>query len=283
MLNKQRKVLTASYFLHGQTLETASASKYLGITISSELSWSTHVEDVAARGNRTVGFLQRNFRECTPKVKSATYIKMVCPTLENESAVWDPHKQKDIRLLEKIQSRAASYVTNNYTDRSPGTVTSVLEYLKWTSLEHRRQQIHLGMLYKINNGLVDINPESFFRHADPRTRGSQRLPGTNPTPRPLSFLLPPHSLRMEPPPYIYFFSPFTRVLPESTRLQTPQPVAGPHLSMNIKVMYLVLRTSAPVFYCFPNTQGTDRDNLLTHLAAGLAVLFKSPVLDRKKK
>ena len=48
MPNKQRKVLTSSHFLHGQTLETTNASKYLGITISSVLSWSTHVEDVAA-------------------------------------------------------------------------------------------------------------------------------------------------------------------------------------------------------------------------------------------
>ena len=39
MPNKQRKVLTAIYLLHGQTLETTSASKYLGITISSDLSW----------------------------------------------------------------------------------------------------------------------------------------------------------------------------------------------------------------------------------------------------
>ena len=162
MPNKQRKVLTSSYFLNGQTLETTSASKYLGITISSDLSWPTHVEDVAARWNRTVGSLRRNFRECTPKVRSATYTTTVRPTLEYASAVCDPDKQKDIRLLEKIQSRAASYVTNNYTDRSPGTVTSVLEYLKWTSLEHRRQQIHLGMLYKINNGLLDINPDIFF-------------------------------------------------------------------------------------------------------------------------
>ena len=49
MPNKQRKVLTYSYFLHGQTLETTSASEYLGVTISSDLSWSTHVEDAAAR------------------------------------------------------------------------------------------------------------------------------------------------------------------------------------------------------------------------------------------
>ena len=102
MPNKQRKVLTASYFLHGQTLETTSASKYLGITINSDLSWSNHVEDVAAQGNWTVGFLQRNFRECPPKVKSAAYTTMVYPTLEYALAVWDPHKQKDIRLLEKV-------------------------------------------------------------------------------------------------------------------------------------------------------------------------------------
>ena len=47
-------------------------------------------------------------------------------------------------------------------------------------------------------------------------------------------------------------------------------------------MYIVLKTSAPIFYCFNNTQGTDRDHVLTHIAAGLATLCKSPVLDRKK-
>ena len=69
MPNEQRKVLTSSYLLHRQTLETTSASKYLGITIRSDLSWSTHVQDVAAQGNWTAGFLQRNFRECTPKLE----------------------------------------------------------------------------------------------------------------------------------------------------------------------------------------------------------------------
>ena len=44
--------------------------------------------------------------------------------------------------------------------------------------------------------------------------------------------------------------------------------------MNIKITYIVLTTSAPVFYCFNNTQGTDRDHFLTH---------KSQVLGRKKK
>ena len=48
-------------------------------------------------------------------------------------------------------------------------------------------------------------------------------------------------------------------------------------------MYIVLAISAPVSYCFNNTQGSDRDHFLTHIAAGLATLCKSPVLERKKK
>ena len=83
--------------------------------------------------------------------------------------------QKDIQLLVKVQCRAAIYMTSNSTNRSPGTVTSMLENLNWTSFELQRRQIRLGMLYKINNGLVDINPEGFFRHSDPRTRGTQLL------------------------------------------------------------------------------------------------------------
>ena len=101
------KVLTSSYPLHGKTMETTSASKCLSITISHNLSWTTHVEDAAARGNRTVGCLRRNFRVCTPKVKSATYTTMVRPTLEYAWAAWCPSKHKVIHLLEKVQWQAA--------------------------------------------------------------------------------------------------------------------------------------------------------------------------------
>ena len=51
----------------------------------------------------------------------------------------------------------------------------MLSTLKWDSLQERRQQNRLHMLYKIKHGLVDINPADYMRHADPRTRGSQRL------------------------------------------------------------------------------------------------------------
>jgi hypothetical protein len=36
------------------------------------------------------------------------------------SSVWDPTNRKKIGNLEKVQKRAARFVFNNYTDRTPG-------------------------------------------------------------------------------------------------------------------------------------------------------------------
>jgi hypothetical protein len=163
------------YILHGQKLESVTSSKYLGVTISNDFTWTRHIENVAARGNQTVGFLRRNFRECAPKAKTATYTAIVRPALEYASAVWDPHQEQDKKPLEKVQRRAARYVFNNYTQRTPGTVTTMLNTLKWESLETRRRNIRLTLLYKIKNSLVDINAATYITSSDTRTRGAERL------------------------------------------------------------------------------------------------------------
>ncbi|KAL8591597.1 hypothetical protein ACOMHN_030483 [Nucella lapillus] len=115
---------------------------------------------VAAKGNRTVGFLRRNLKDCTTEVRKATYTTMVRPTLEYASTVWDPHTRQDIDLLEKVKKRAARFACNCYFERAPGTVTDLLRKLQWDSLETRRHHNRLGMLYRIENGLVDIPPST---------------------------------------------------------------------------------------------------------------------------
>ena len=163
----------ANYTLHNQKLETTKNSKYLGVVLSDDMTWTEHVDGVAARGNRTVGFLRRNFSSCTTQVKAATYTTMVRPVLEYASVVWDPPMSKDIEKLEKVQRTAARYATNTYTQRTPGTVTNLLSNLQWEPLEERRSSARLQMLYKVNNGLVDLNPRLFYKPGDSRTRGNR--------------------------------------------------------------------------------------------------------------
>ncbi|KAL8570711.1 hypothetical protein ACOMHN_039146 [Nucella lapillus] len=161
----------SAYTLHEQTLEAVSSAKYLGVSMTKDLSWTKHVEMVAAKGNRTVGFLRRNLKDCTTEVRKATYMTMVRPTLEYASTVWDPHTRQDIDLLEKVQKRAARFACNCYFERAPGTVTDLLRKLQWDSLEIRRHHNRLGMLYRIENGLVDIPPSTLYRPSHSRTSG----------------------------------------------------------------------------------------------------------------
>ena len=64
-ITRSRKPLQSQYALHGQVLETVSDAKYLGITISKDRNWNTHVNNITAKANRTLGFIKRNIEKTT--------------------------------------------------------------------------------------------------------------------------------------------------------------------------------------------------------------------------
>ena len=70
-------------------------------------------------------------------------------------SVWDPHHQTDIRKLECVQRRAARFVLSSQHNRS--SVTAMIQRLGWRSLEDRRRDARLTMLYKIDHELVAIS------------------------------------------------------------------------------------------------------------------------------
>ena len=100
---------------------------------------------------------------------------MVRPVLDYASTVWDPHKQGDIKTLEQVQRRAARYVCNDYTSRTPGCISAMLEDIGWESLQERRYTARVSLLYKIQHGLVDIESSRYMRPSDSRTRGQRGL------------------------------------------------------------------------------------------------------------
>ncbi len=71
---------------------------------------------------------------------------------------------KDIYKLEMVQRRSARYVTNRYHNRS--SVSDMLDQLSWVTLEERRKNARLSMLYKIKNGEVNINAEHKLKPPD---------------------------------------------------------------------------------------------------------------------
>lgn len=101
---------------------------HIDVTSNSHLNWGWHISNVVSRGNSTLGFLRRNFKEYTIPVNAATYTTTVRPAMEYSSSVWDPHHQRQIKALDQVQHKAARYICNNYTDRSPGCVTNDLQW-----------------------------------------------------------------------------------------------------------------------------------------------------------
>ena len=145
--------------------------KYLGVTISNDLRWVNHISNITAKPNRTIGFLRRNIHACPKEVKETAYTTLVRPSIEYASAVWDPFNKKQISQLDYVQRRVARFVSNNFQDREPGAVTSIISNLKWESLEQRREKARSVLMYKIVHNFVEIHAEHLIIPADSRTRG----------------------------------------------------------------------------------------------------------------
>ncbi|KAL8607399.1 hypothetical protein ACOMHN_024424 [Nucella lapillus] len=143
-----------AYTLHGQQLEHVSSTKYLGVTIQSDGKWDQHITSIANKANRTLGFLRRNLKIGSRRIKQMAYKVLVRPVLEYSACVWDPHDQNDCESLEKVQRRTARFALNRH--RRTSSVEQMMHELKWTHLEQRRRTARLCMLYKIMNELVCV-------------------------------------------------------------------------------------------------------------------------------
>ena len=144
-----------TYTLHGHHLEHADKTKYLGVTIQSDLKWDSHINNITTKANKTLGFLRRFINISSIKVKEQAYKSLVRPSLEYACSVWDPYTKEDITQFEQVQRRTARYVTNCYHNTS--SVSYMIGHLNWRSLADGRTDAHLVMLYKITHELVAIS------------------------------------------------------------------------------------------------------------------------------
>ena len=153
-VTRQKCPIKFQYKLHNEALEKVKSAKYLGITITSDLSWNKHIATVTSKANKALGFVKRNIHSSSELVKTRAYQAIVRPSLEYATCVWDPHTQTAKQKLEAVQRRVARYVTRCYHNTS--SVTNILRHLEWQTLEQRRIATNLTMLYKITNNIVTV-------------------------------------------------------------------------------------------------------------------------------
>ncbi|XP_069114821.1 uncharacterized protein [Argopecten irradians] len=164
----KRNKIHHNFTLHNHSLEHVKYSKNIGLTLQNNLQWDKHTNNITANANRILGFLKRNLTINSPHIKEHAYKALVRPKLEYCSSIWDPHNTGQIQQIEKTQRRAARYEHNRY--HSTSSVTDMLYTLQWPTLQTRRLQSRLILLYKITHHLVANNPEQYLTPVDTRTR-----------------------------------------------------------------------------------------------------------------
>jgi len=159
-----------NYSFCDQPLESVSSVPYLGVHISNTLSWNTHIQETVKKAQRVQNVIRRNLWSCNEDVKVTAYRSMVRPLLEYASTAWDPMLKKDIYSLERVQRQAARFCKKEYA-REEGTVSRILDELNWEPLQTRRRHQKLCMLFKMQNGLVDIPLDQYIQPQTRATRG----------------------------------------------------------------------------------------------------------------
>ena len=93
--------------LYGEPLEKVSLYKYLGVTITKDLSWSTHIDQISSKAHRIIGLIYRQFYTWSShSTLLQLYTSLVRPHLEYATQVWNPYLIKDIQKLESVQKFA---------------------------------------------------------------------------------------------------------------------------------------------------------------------------------
>ena len=162
-------LIIGKYKIHNHILEQVHCAKYLGIYIDSKLASNTHVDAIVKKANSTHAFLARNIHWCCRKIKQMAFTTYIRPTVEYASPVWDPHTKCNTNKIKMDQRRCARYVTGNF-DRT-SSVTSLLNCLSLPTLEERRGQYRLAVMYHILHSQVDIHWQSFLTKTSSCTRG----------------------------------------------------------------------------------------------------------------
>ena len=166
VFSRKRQPAAESLYLHDTEIPKADHIRYLGVTLDPKLNWNKHIDNVAAKGNSTLGFIRRNVLTNSETVKATAYKQLVRPVLEYASSSWDSASDTAVSRLEAVQRRAARLICGiRRTDRKTST-TSLLQKLDLKPLSERRSdrrlkvfsQYHYSSKAVINNY---IQPTSF--------------------------------------------------------------------------------------------------------------------------
>lgn len=168
--------LPFTYTINNIPLQHASKLKYLGVTITNNLNWNEHIDNICGSAQRKLGLLRRKLKDATPEVKLKAYQSIIRPTLEYAGIVWDPHQVGLINKLERTQRLAARFIFGAY--RRTQSVSALLSRAGLPELSARRKIARLKFLYQLYNNKFNLDSRLYLYppgRVSPRTGHSHAV------------------------------------------------------------------------------------------------------------
>ena len=97
-------------YLSGQPLEQVQSYKYLGVIITSDLSWSVHIQSICLKSRRLVGLLYRQFYDNANSVSSTCHVSGHILNTHVQSGT--PTSLRRLRYRKMCKSLLAKYAAN---------------------------------------------------------------------------------------------------------------------------------------------------------------------------
>jgi hypothetical protein len=143
-----------NYRINNQTLQRVNMYNDLGVQVSSNLKWDTHINTCVKRANQRLGLIKRvTGYSCNSEVKLLCYTALVRPLLEFNSQVWSCSSRKIIKTIESVQRRASKYILNDFIS----DYQTRLVKMNLLPLSYRREYLDIVFFYNSLHDLNDMN------------------------------------------------------------------------------------------------------------------------------
>jgi len=123
-ISRKRQKTQPHYQLGLEALSVVDSYPSLGVTISHNLRWHQHINNISAKATRTLNFVRCNIYSCSPDAKALAYTALVRPHLEYASAAWSHIPL--VTFLNLIKSSTVLHVSPKITTNGPNQFHNLL-------------------------------------------------------------------------------------------------------------------------------------------------------------
>jgi hypothetical protein len=174
---RKKKLPRPTLTMDNVPLREVDSHKHLGITLTKDLSWNEHLDNIAVSANKLLDVFNIFKYKLDRRSLEKLYFAYVRSKLEYASIVWDNCPQYLVLMLENVQLRAAKIISGATCRTSHALIYNELG---WETLQVRRKNQRLTTMYKIeHNAAPDYLKESIpVSNAQPyELRNADDIPG----------------------------------------------------------------------------------------------------------